>query len=100
MRYRYNQRRQVLVKALKDAFGASVTILGENAGIHLMAKLETPLSDEQVIQRAASVNIGVISARGYYLARPKAGEFIFGYAQLDEAQIQRRIQALAQVLKT
>lgn len=99
MRYRYNQRRQALVKTLEDCFGASVTILGEKAGIHLMARIETSLSDEDVIQRAASADIGVISAQSYYLTNPKVGEFIFGYAQLEEAQIQQGIHALAQALK-
>lgn len=99
MRHLYDQRRQVLVNALKESFGANVTILGDKAGIHLMAKFETPLSDEVVIQRAASVDVGVISAQRYYLAKPRAGEFIFGYAQLDEAQIRQGIQALAKIVK-
>ncbi|ASC72583.1 PLP-dependent aminotransferase family protein [Halomicronema hongdechloris C2206] len=99
MRHLYNQQRQALVNVLKESFDSRITILGENAGIHLMAKLETPIPDEAVIQRAASVDVGVISAQSYYLASPKTGEFIFGYAQLDEDQIQQGIQALAQVLK-
>ncbi|MDB9527027.1 PLP-dependent aminotransferase family protein [Oscillatoria sp. CS-180] len=98
MRHFYNQRRQVLVNALKDQFGDRVMILGENAGIHLMVKFETTLSDEDVIQQAASVDVGVISAQGYYLTAPKTGKFIFGYAQLSEAQIEQGIQALARVL--
>lgn len=99
MRHRYNQRRQVLVKALDDHLGARVTILGENAGIHLMAKIATTLPDTVVIQRAASVDVGIISAQGYYLKNPRAGEFIFGYAQLTESQIEQGIQGLAQALK-
>ncbi|NJN20723.1 MAG: PLP-dependent aminotransferase family protein [Leptolyngbya sp. RL_3_1] len=99
MRHRYDQRRQVLVNALKDHLGDRVTILGEKAGIHLMAKIETGLSDQAVIQRAADVGVGVISAQGYYLNAPNRGEFIFGYAQLDAAQIEQGIQQLAQVLK-
>ncbi|MGB0564723.1 MAG: PLP-dependent aminotransferase family protein, partial [Spirulinaceae cyanobacterium] len=98
MRQRYDQRRQILVKSLRQEFGDRVTILGENAGIHLMVKLATRLSDEAVIQRAASVNVGVISAQGYYLRQPKGAEFIFGYAQLSEAEIVQGIQQLAQVL--
>jgi GntR family transcriptional regulator/MocR family aminotransferase len=98
MRHRYDQRRQVLVNALKHHLGDRVTILGEKAGIHLMAKIETGLSDQAVIQRAAEVGVGVISAQGYYLNEPKTGEFIFGYAQLEEAQIEQGIERLAQVL--
>lgn len=98
-RHLYDQRRQVLVNALKHYLGSRVTILGENAGIHLMAKIETALPDEIVIQNAAIMGIGLISAQGYYLAAPKTGEFIFGYAQLDKIQIEQGVQKLSQVLK-
>jgi GntR family transcriptional regulator/MocR family aminotransferase len=97
MRHLYDHRRQTLTNALKYYFGDQVTILGENAGIHLMAKIETELPDEIVIQKAAIVGVGLISARGYYLTDPKMGEFIFGYAQLDETQIEQGIQKLFQI---
>ncbi len=99
MRHLYDQRRQVLVNTLKHYLGSQVTILGENAGIHLMAKIETALPDEVVIQNAAIIGVGLISAQDYYLTTPKTGEFIFGYAQLDEIQIEQGIQKLSQVLK-
>lgn len=99
MRHLYNQRRQVLVNALNYYLGSRVTILGENAGIHLMARIETALPDKVVIQKAALAGIGLISAQGYYLTTPKMGEFIFGYAQLDGIQIERGIRTLSQVLK-
>lgn len=91
LQHYYDQRRQVLVRALKESFGSRVTIPGENGGIHLMASIETTLSDDDVIQRAASVDVGVVSARDYYLTTPTSSEFIFGYAQLTEAQIEHGI---------
>ena len=99
MRHLYNQRRHVLVNTLKQCFGSRVTIFGENAGIHLMAKIETPLPDDIVIQKAKRLGVGLISARGNYLTTPKSGEFIFGYAQLNEHQIRQGIQVLSQVLQ-
>jgi GntR family transcriptional regulator / MocR family aminotransferase len=99
MRHLYNRRRQVLMSALQHYLGSRVTILGENAGIHLMVKIETDLPDEVVIQNAAILGVGLISAQGYYLTTPETGEFIFGYAQLDEIQIEQGIQKLSQVLK-
>ncbi len=98
MRHRYDRHRQALVGALKRCLGSRVTILGENAGIHLMVKLETGLPDEVVIQRAQRRGVGLTSARDYYLATPSSGEFIFGYAELDEAQIVEGVQRLAQAL--
>jgi GntR family transcriptional regulator / MocR family aminotransferase len=99
MRQLYNLRRQVLIQALENYLGDRVTILGANAGIHLMVKIETALSDEIIIQKAAAVGIGLISARGYYLQPQHQGEFIFGYAQLEEALIEHGIWKLSQIFK-
>ena len=97
MRHLYDLRRQVLIKALKGYFEARVTILGENAGIHVMVKIETGLADDIVIQKAAAAGIGLISAREYYLKPQHQGEFIFGYAQLEETQIEQGILKLSQI---
>jgi GntR family transcriptional regulator/MocR family aminotransferase len=96
MRSLYDQRRQVLVQALNTHFGEQVTIFGENAGIHIMVKFDTHLSDETIIERAERVGVGLMSARSSYLNSWSQGEFIFGYAELDEIQIQEGISRLAQ----
>ncbi len=43
MQHLYDFRRQVLIKARKDYFGERVTILRENAGIHVMVKIKKVL---------------------------------------------------------
>ena len=98
MRQLYDLRRQTSIAALKKHFGDRVTILGANAGIHLMAKIATDILDEVAIQKAAAVGIGLSSAREYYLQPRHQGEFIFGYGQLTEAQIEQGIYKLSQVL--
>lgn len=100
MRHLYNLRRQVLITAFQNYFGERVTILGENAGIHVMVRIETILADDLVIQKAAVVGIGLISAREYYLQPQRQGEFIFGYAQLEETQIEQGILKLSQILSS
>lgn len=99
MRQLYNQRRQVLIKAFQQYFGAKVTILGANAGIHLMIRIKTAIPDAIIIQKAAAVGVGIISARKYYLNPQHQGEFIFGYSQLEETEIEQGIWQLSQVLK-
>ena len=99
MRKLYDLRRQALIKALSKHFGDRVTILGANAGIHVMVKIETGLSDRLVVQKAAAAGIGLISSQEYYLKFSNRGEFIFGYAQLEETQIERGIFKLSQILK-
>ena len=100
MRQLYNSRRQALIAALRKYLYDRVTILGENAGIHLMAKIETDLSDETVIQKATAAGIGLISAREYYVQPQNQGEFVFGYGQLEETEIERGIFKLSQVLSS
>lgn len=98
MRSLYDLRRQVLVQALKAYFGEKATILGEKAGLHLMVRLQTHLTDEEIIQRTAQVGVGMMSAQPYYLNANCTGEFIFGYSELTQEQIQQGISRLAQVL--
>jgi len=98
MRLYYDQRRQVLVQALNFHLGDRATILGENAGIHLMVQLHTKLSDEEVICRARQVGVGMVTAKPYYLNAAPKGEFIFGYSALTMQQIQAGIRSLANVL--
>ncbi len=98
MRSLYDRRRQVLVQALKDRFGEQATILGEKAGIHLMVRLQVQLRDEEIIQRAAQAGVGMMSAQPQYLKANQPGEFIFGYGELTEEQLQEGIRRLAQFL--
>ncbi|MGJ5674160.1 MAG: PLP-dependent aminotransferase family protein [Nostochopsis sp.] len=100
MRKHYDQCRQVLVQALSDRFGERVTILGEKAGLHLMVKLQTQLTDEEIIERAASLGLGMVSAQSQYLKENSTGEFIFGYSELTQQQIREGICRLAKILVT
>ena len=98
MRELYNQRRQILIAAFEKYFGDRVTILGANAGIHVMVRINTAFSDRILIEKAAAVGVGLISARKYYLQPQDQGEFIFGYAQLTENQIEQGIFKLSQII--
>ena len=98
MRFYYEQCRQILVQSLKTHFQERVTILGDKAGIHLMVQLHTHLSDQEIIQRAAQVGIGLLSAQPHYLKANGSGAFILGYAELTPQQIEIGIQKWAQVL--
>ncbi|BAZ66398.1 MAG: PLP-dependent aminotransferase family protein [Pelatocladus maniniholoensis HA4357-MV3] len=98
MRQHYDLCRQVLVQALSDRFGERVTILGEKAGLHLMVKLQTQLTDEEIIEGAASLGVGMISAQSQYLKGNVTGEFIFGYSELTQQQIREGIYRLAKVI--
>jgi GntR family transcriptional regulator / MocR family aminotransferase len=99
MRTLYDRRRQTLARSLKQHFGDCVTILGENAGMHLMARLETGRTDEEVLRRAQQAGVGILSARIYYLTNARSDEFVFGYANVSERKIQEGVRRLAKALK-
>src|SRR5437867_4667984 len=98
MRTLYDRRRQKLAGALQTHFGERVAILGENSGMHLMIRLRTPWSNEEVIRRATAAGVGMINARIYYLGQARAGEFVMGYAPLSERKIQEGVRRLANAL--
>jgi GntR family transcriptional regulator/MocR family aminotransferase len=98
MRTLYDKRRQTLVRALNHHFGDRVEILGENAGMHLMVRLRTLFDDQEVMQRAEGVGVGLVSARLYYLGQAPADEFVLGYSGLSERRIQEGVRRLAKAV--
>ena len=61
-------------------------------------RFKTSLSDEEIIQRAAKVGVAMMSANPHYLTNHPTGEFIFGYGELTESQLQEGIRRLAQIV--
>jgi GntR family transcriptional regulator/MocR family aminotransferase len=98
MRTLYDQRRQALLQALFRHLGQRVTILGENAGMHLMIRLHTRLGDEEIVDKAAQLGLDLVNAQPYYWGCTGKGEFVIGYADLSLEEINEGVQRLAQVL--
>jgi GntR family transcriptional regulator/MocR family aminotransferase len=100
LRNLYDRRRQALVMALKRYLGERVQIFGANAGIHLMVKIETSLSDRAIIEAAARLGVGLFTTENYYLQGISKGEFLLGYSEPNEIQIEEGIKILAQIIDT
>lgn len=98
MRSLYDQRRQAMVTALQTYFGARATILGENAGLHMMVRFQTTIPDAELIVRAEQVGVGLISAAPQYLGDSPGHEFIFSYTELDEGAIATGMKKLASII--
>jgi GntR family transcriptional regulator / MocR family aminotransferase len=99
MRSLYNHRRKILIQSLKKYLRDQVTIMGENAGMHIMIKLLSPLNTQEILERALSVGVGLTSAHSYYLDQRSSNEFILGYAELNESHIEEGIYQLSQILE-
>ncbi len=99
MRTLYDKRRQALVRSLNQHFEDRLKIVGENAGMHVMVRLQTELGDEEIVRRAAQVGVGLVSAQIYYMGESHSGEFVLGYAGLSERRIQEGVRRLAKALR-
>lgn len=100
-RARNDSRRKALLKALHAAFGESISIQGENAGLHVTVWFKDLAASETdtIVAKAAKKGIGVYSiAPLYHGALPSAG-LLLGYSSLDEFEITAGINAMAQALR-
>jgi len=98
MRSHYNERRQTLVQALQTHFGDRVYIFGEKAGIHVMVHLALPLTEAEILEKAAQAGVGLMSAGPHHLQAKSHNTFVLGYSELDDAAIQKGIAHLADAL--
>lgn len=100
MKRLYEQKRKVIIKELKKNLGKRVTIFGDNAGIHVLVRIESRLNDAQIVERCWKLGVGVSSTRKLYLSEPQhSGEFMLNYGSLTEEEIESGIAVLAKVIE-
>ena len=99
MRKFYRSRRNRVVRMLKDSpFASRITILEQDAGLHFLLKIATPLSDRELTQRLLSAGIRIHALSHYY---HESGEntrmLVVNYAQLDEEALARALEDLGKI---
>jgi GntR family transcriptional regulator / MocR family aminotransferase len=104
-RRRNGQRRAALLAALSATLGDEATVVGADAGLHVVVWLNrVPRTQEDVlIARAHAAGLGVhpvssLYAPGTAADRPATVGLVMGYASLDERAIQRGVLTLKEVL--
>ncbi len=89
MRKLYRQKRQLLADSV-NSWGKTASIGGENAGHHLLLRLNNGLTEEQMCQQALAARVRVYPLSRYFHSRvPKQYQstVLLGYAGLSEQQI-------------
>lgn len=99
MRDVYELRRATLINELEKRLGGAATTAGDTAGLYVLLRLRTKLSDREIIARAKRLGVGLVSAQSFYSGRAPGGEFVLGYGNLSEKQIAEGVKRLAQALK-
>lgn len=101
MRNYYHNKRDILLHAIETSPLASyVTISEEDAGLHFLLKINTTLSDEELLLRLEQKSIKISSLSQYYQTPPKEAEhtFIINYSFVTEKNIEKAIQMIYQAL--
>ena len=81
----------MLVEALEKHFGAGVEVLGDPAGMHLMARF----ADREVGARARRNRVRMIGVSAYYLGAAPEGEYVLGFSSIGERTIREAVRRIA-----
>lgn len=100
MRKAYKARRNRLIGILENCpMAERLTVLEQDAGLHFLVKVRTPLTDEALTEALAGKGIRIRSLSSYYHeAVPPEAEhcLVVNYSGLTEEHLQQLEQLLAQ----
>jgi GntR family transcriptional regulator/MocR family aminotransferase len=106
VRRRNGERRATLLASLSATLGDAVTVVGADAGLHVVVWLNrVPRAQEDaIVARAHAAGLGLYPVTPLYAsaqatARPDTAGLVMGYASLDERAIERGVQTLREVLE-
>ena len=97
----YKSRHDTLIFALKT-FGNKVSIVGENAGMHLVADFKCGLTEEETVGLAENAGIKLTGLSKYVIGKEKgkfdSSKVLIGYGNISEEKIKEGIAKLQTIL--
>jgi GntR family transcriptional regulator/MocR family aminotransferase len=99
MRMLYMDRRSTLIKAIRSQMGDLLEVIGDAAGMHLLALLPPGINDVKVSRHAAQRRISVMPLSSCCLEPPARGGLILGYGGVNPHQIYDGIRRLRMSLE-
>lgn len=100
MRHIYQRRRAFLLTELKKGLGDVLEPIPSFYGMHVTAELHAPHDVEAVVESLALHNVTMHSLRRYYLGHPARAALIFGFGFSGEAELDRALSVLRDVLQS
>lgn len=91
----YTERRRQLISSLTRAFKQSIEISKYSAGMHLMMRLQSKFSDQEVIEKAAAADLPMVSTEPYYVNGHRHGEFLVSFAGHTDQRIATAVNRFA-----
>jgi GntR family transcriptional regulator/MocR family aminotransferase len=99
MRLLYETRRNLLVKALSSALKDTISITGEEAGMHLIVRFNERIDPDAILASSDESGLEMVSLEPYYAGDGGTHEFIVGFSRLEETTIDSRVAKFAAQLQ-
>lgn len=92
----YARRRQLWMEAFQRHFGDSLTVHGENSGLHFLIRIATTWDADVLVGRALALGVEISHTRDFYAGVAPQGEFIIGFGCVSEDMIDEGARRLKQ----
>ncbi|MBN3524174.1 PLP-dependent aminotransferase family protein [Paenibacillus apiarius] len=99
MRNLYRQKHDRLITAIRCYFGERAAIIGADAGFHILMKIDSSCTEQELIRMAGAAGIRLASASFTWLTPPKNSdlEFFIGFGGIPLDRIEEGIRRLSEV---
>ena len=96
MRKSYKSRRNTVISLLRHcAFSEKLTILEQDAGLHFLLRVDTPLPDGELTARLAQAGIRVRALSEFYQeGTAQRGYLVVNYSGIQEEDLRKALQAI------
>ena len=96
MRKSYKSRRNTVISLLRQcAFSEKLTILEQDAGLHFLLRVDTPLSDGELTARLAQAGIRVRALSEFYQeGTAQQGYLVVNYSGIQEEDLRKALKAI------
>jgi len=95
MHKHYAARRQVLVAHLAGELSPWLDPVIPAAGIHLVARFRSPLSETKLIAAARDASIGLYGISAFHAGQHREPGLLFGYGEINTQEIDTALGRLA-----
>ncbi|MDC0762274.1 PLP-dependent aminotransferase family protein [Brevibacillus sp. AG] len=98
MRKLYRKKHDALLLAVQKHFGDRATVIGADAGFHVLLRVNSERSEEELKKRAIQAGVRASAASFTWLVPPNPlpKEFFLGFAGIPLEKIEPGIEALSQ----
>lgn len=98
MRLLYRERRSALLESLRNELDLDITVVGEQAGLHVSVTLPQGFDDHVISERAGRDKLWLVPLSSSYIKRPSPQGFILGFSNTAAEELLVAVRKLNSIL--